>query len=562
MVPDDSMPASQVGPFIFSDPILVWLDLHGKANGFVQDSGPYQFHDFIAEKANEFERKWTAEMASEAVRVCEYSWEVRHYEKVKETWELMQAHTPVISQGALWWAPEQVHGVPDLIVHTKWLLENFPECIPTEAASETAPNLGWQDGDGHYQIVDIKFTTNLDSSQKANALRNYAAQVRIYSYMLGKLQGLMPSTAYLVQRQPVDELFPVDILSDEDAPLDPDISQVREQYLAIKMTGENWQPWNVPEMQPNMSHDEDAPWHSAKVQISEERVPGGELSSIYYVGTGLKEHLLGRGHKSREDLLSAQLSVQELQSIPRLGASTAPRIARILEANHVGEMCPSKPSSIPPQQGYELFVDFEDFTNVNVNFDDDWPALKGCEMIFMVGVGWEDDRGLWAFKEFVAESESTQAEQEMLAEFAAFLLQNTEGNLTKPGAVRLFHWSNAERSRMKRAADRHDRPPEDLWRTLPWYDMQKEIFLQEPIGLPGAWDYKLKSIGRALAEYDPEYGVAWPSDLGGGLEAMVMGWKAYQQPNPINSQEMRTIVEYNEIDCKALWRILNWLRSL
>ena len=62
-VPEDWMPASQVGPFILEDPALVWLEYHGAAHGFEPDSSPYEFGDFIAEKAGQFEEKWLAEMA-------------------------------------------------------------------------------------------------------------------------------------------------------------------------------------------------------------------------------------------------------------------------------------------------------------------------------------------------------------------------------------------------------------------------------------------------------------------------------------------------------------------
>ena len=41
-----------------------------------------------------------------------------------------------------------------------------------------------------------------------------------------------------------------------------------------------------------------------------------------------------------------------------------------------------------------------------------------------------------------------------------------------------------------------------------------------------------------------------------------MGWKAYENSNPVGTPEMATISEYNEVDCKAMWKILTWLRSL
>jgi hypothetical protein len=36
-----------------------------------------------------------------------------------------------------------------------------------------------------------------------------------------------------------------------------------------------------------------------------------------------------------------------------------------------------------------------------------------------------------------------------------------------------------------------------------------------------------------------------------------MKWKAYQQPHPMAPKEMQTIIEYNEVGCKAMWMIFD-----
>ena len=274
----DWMSASQLRG-LPADPILTWLHYHGEAVGFEKDESPYSFQEFIFEKGNQFEAKWVAEMAPEAVRICQSGADVRNWEKVRETWDLMRAKTPVIFQAPLWWAPEKICGIADLVVHSGWLREKFPDCIDANAAAKTATNLSWTGGDGHYLIIDIKFTTNLDAASKAQDMVSNSNQVRVYSYMLGSLQGLMPADAYLIQRRPLDEPLPVAVLSTLGASLDPDISAIRDWHTDVKLNGASWEPWNMPEMQPNMSNDNDAPWHSAKKKISEEYVPGQELTS-------------------------------------------------------------------------------------------------------------------------------------------------------------------------------------------------------------------------------------------------------------------------------------------
>ena len=60
-------------------------------------------------------------MAPDAVKVCQ-SWEdVRKPEKIREVLELLQKETPVLFQVPLWWAPEKIYGIADLVVHSTWL---------------------------------------------------------------------------------------------------------------------------------------------------------------------------------------------------------------------------------------------------------------------------------------------------------------------------------------------------------------------------------------------------------------------------------------------------------
>jgi hypothetical protein len=192
-VPADWMPASQVCPIIFEDPALVWLEVHGAEYGFQPDTSPNEFGDFIAEKANQFEGKWLAEMAPGAVRVCSEPQEGRDARKVEQTFELMRLGVPVIAQPALWWAPERIYGVPDLLAHTSWLRERFPNLMDGAETRASGLHLGEGGQDGHYVVFDLKFTTKLDERRKAKDLENYAAQVRIYSYMLGPRSAISMS---------------------------------------------------------------------------------------------------------------------------------------------------------------------------------------------------------------------------------------------------------------------------------------------------------------------------------------------------------------------------------
>src|SRR5713226_2244490 len=176
-------------------------------------------------------------MAQSAATVCVEDYEVRSFDKVTETLKLISTGIPIIAKPALWLAAERIYGVPDLIVHTSWLKDVFPQLIPSFENESAAPNLIEATKPGHYVVFDIKFTTGLDETDKKKDLMNYGAQVRIYSYMLGTIQGLMPQHAYVVARDRIDNPLPVKVLSSSGNPLDSDLARLRDHFIDIKLKG-------------------------------------------------------------------------------------------------------------------------------------------------------------------------------------------------------------------------------------------------------------------------------------------------------------------------------------
>ena len=557
-VPADWMPASQVGPFIGEDPAVVWLEYHGATHGFEPDTSPYEFGDFIAEKAHQFECKWLAEMEPGAVQVCAESREGLDAHKVQQTFELMRQGVPVIAQPALWWAPERIYGVPDLLVHTSWLRERFPTVMDEVDSRRAASNLGEGGRQGHYVVFDLKFTTKLDDRRKAKDLETYAAQVRIYSYMLGQLQGFMPEQAFLITRDRLDGPLPVDISSEPGRSLDEDLAAIRDQFVDIKVNGASYLPWED-EVVASNSDQRDDRWGTAKKTIAREKVPGGDASLLYQVGAKAKPQLDSLGYHSLASLLRQEPEEVPLEAVKGIGGKRAGQMRAILQANRSGVAVLPPSAKIPPRKPFEFYVDFEYFTNVNVDFEAQWPTLEGNEMVFMIGVGWED-RGSWHFRSLTAEHESRDQELAIFEEMINLLQTRTGGANLEGSGVILYHWSAAEVWQTRRVAERHMLPPDHPVRRLPWFDLQK-VFLDGPAAVPEAWNFGLKSVAKALCDLDPAFGTEWPADLDVGLQAMVMGWRAYEAGAPMNTEEMRLLRQYLDADCKALWQVLRWLRA-
>lgn len=542
--PPDWMPASEVRA-LFEDPAIIWLEYYGHQHDFQRDSSPYDFLDFIGRKGHQFEEKWIQEIAPGAIQVCHHADEVRSSAKVKETFELIQKGVPVITQPALWWAPERIYGAPDLIVHTSWIQERLPE-------------LAVGDQPNHYVAIDHKFTTKLDQTSKAKDLANYTAQVRIYSYILGQLQGLMPSRAYLVTRDRVRDPLPIDVVSIYGQPLDSDLASLRDHFVEIKVNGADYAPWKDDIVAVNLSHQDDR-WSTAKKIIALEKTPGGDLRLVYQIGDNAKKQLLSMGYPSRASFLQKDPDDTPFEDIKGIGGKKAERIRAILRANRSGTAVMPPSDSIPGIKRNEVYIDFEYFTDVNVDFDTQWPTLEGREMIFMIGIGRQED-GEWRFDTLTAEAEDQTSELELFTRFIHLLDKLTDGAYSDQGLTAMYHWSSAEVWQSRRAADRHQLPDDHTLRNLPWVDLQK-AFLNGPGAIPGSWKYGLKKVAKSLGEYDTEYAVQWPGELDEGLTVMVMGWRAYEDPDPLLTPEMETIRRYLETDCRALQEILRWLRG-
>lgn len=548
-VRDDWMKATGIRALVMGDPVLIWLEEYGAQHGFTKDTTPYEFVDFIGEKGRQFEEKWMQEVCPDAVRICSEAFEVRHQDKLRQTTELMQQRIPVIAQPALWWAPERIYGVPDLIALSSWVQEKFTDLIDL-----TEPD--------HYVVLDIKFTTNLDSNKadKKVAFANCAGQVRLYSYMVGQLQGTMPRSGFIVARDRLSAPLSVPVDAALDQSLPQDLAELRDQYLHIKLEGGAYLPWCDDIVAPNLANKEDNGWHTAKITIARDKVPGSDPCLIYQVGQRAKDDLAQLGFASVKSLLAAEPDAIPLEDCYRLKGKIAAQIRAILSANRSGQAVRPAVDLVPTHKTHEFYVDLEFFSNLNVDFEAQWPSLDGCDMIFMIGIGWELD-GRWHLDTLIADEEDLGCEMGLLERFLAFLNERTDGAYTNSDETALYHWSFAEIKEIRRASNRHDLADDHALRSLPWVDLQKDTFLGGPVGIPGAWVYKLKNVAKALGEYSAAYRVEWPGDLADGLRAMVMGWRAYQATKPLETFEMKTLIEYLETDCKALWTIMRWLRA-
>ena len=292
--------------------------------------------------------------------------------------------------------------------------------------------------------------------------------------------------------------LPVEITSTLNQALDADLASLRDLYIEIKVNGAKYLPWRDAIVASNPSNADER-WSTAREIIARDKVPGGDLSLVYQVGSRLKSELIAMGYPSQEALLQADPAEIPFETIKGIGAKKAGQIRAVLTAERNKSPVLPPPGSIPPAKPCEFFVDYEYFTNVDVDFDRQWPTLEGYEMVFMIGVGWQE-KGAWRFDKFQAGAEDPSHERGLFEAFIAFLDSQTTGCFTDPVRMAIYHWSSAEAWQTQRVADRHQLAEDHPMRRLPWVNLQK-VFLDGPAAIPGAQDFGLKTVARAVESW-------------------------------------------------------------
>lgn len=583
--------ATRTRNYVLGDPLLDWLELYGNEQGFERDTAlpdydaRTDFTEFIFRKGAEFEEAVVSHLRTltDVLTISSGPADVRDLVKAEETFEAMRTGTPIIYQGVLRDAENRVYGAPDLLVRSDILLGLFPNALTDDEAMEPAPDLG--DVSWHYRVVDIKFATlgltaggELDNNNSAPA---YKAQVFVYNRALGRLQGVTPPVSHLLgrgwrQRRGRDTFRGTSCM-ELLAPV-PQMGSLAGGYAIAdavddacqwigrtRADGVGWralpQP-AVPELYPNMGNDEDAPWHAAKKQIADEL---DELTLLWQVGPA------GRRQAHATSIQRWTDPECTPEAVDVKGPKQAPTLQAILDINRAAHGPPVAPPyiqaaeeewrSAPP---VEFYVDFETVEDL----DDDFsriPEKGGQPLIFMVGCG-HVENGEWQFAQFTVDALTEGHEAGILdAWFAhmAAVRQRLDPDGDEP---RLFHWSHHEPTQFETAYNSAKaRHVGNSWPTPRWFDFLREVMTAQPVVVRGSLEFGLKPVAKALNQHGLLETV-WGDGPLDGLGAMVGAWSCAQEAAERGSilpetALMQEIGRYNEVDCRAMQEIVQYLRS-
>jgi len=273
------------------------------------------------------------------------------------------------------------------------------------------------------------------------------------------------------------------------------------------------------------------------------------------------------------------------------GKKVAPIVSAILEINRSPDNKIIHPDIIKDnrhdwknKQELEFYVDFETvnscFYNKDVNLLD---SKTENNVVFLIGVGYEEDNE-WHYISFKMKEFTLAEEKKVIGEFVDFMEMKVSEHIKRYNiksrnlcSPLLFHWGHAERSLFRNCDKRHGNVFTKWEQSITWIDFCK-VFQDEPIVVRDAKKFSLKEIAKVMFKHKL-IKTCWNVDgFDSGLSVMIDGANFYLFMDAYNKLDgqakqitkhkadhwmkvFENIIQYNEIDCKVVWEIVNYLRT-
>ncbi len=495
----------------------------------------------------------------------------------KETLYAIENMVPIIAQAVLVDDETRMRGVADLLIRSDFINKIFKRKVIEKTDYKKNNKL-------YYVVVDIKWTSMIlcadgETIRNDGRFRSYKGQLLIYNYILGKIQNYTPNCAYIMSKNwkidkknnPQEGFSCFDLLGKIDY-ISKDNQFIKQTYDAIEWVwnvrenGLSYTPLDpqIKEMCVNASNQNDNNWGKVKKEILNVTK---DITAIWQLTPKHRNIAFDKNIRRWDD---KNCTTKNLQM--NIGKK-AIIIDKILEINRQSElkMFPNSCEDIKDNRfkwktkyPTDFFVDFETISEQlghleNIDIKD---SRMKTQIIFMIGVGYEYNE-LFHYRVFKINNFTLDEEKRILREFKDFIdTLSEELDPSNEYYPRLFHWSNAEKSMLENAFQRHHSLLRQ-WNThLEWIDLC-DIFMTEPIVVKGALCFKLKEIANAMFSHGL-ITTYWDSDVTDGLSAMTSAIEYYNKIHKTEEDEkkMDSIVKYNKIDCRALWDILNCIRTV
>ena len=185
----------------------------------------------------------------------------------------------------------------------------------------------------------------------------------------------------------------------------------------------------------------------------------------------------------------------------------------------------------------------------------------------MIGCGHLED-GEWQFSCFVADRLNAAAEAAAIDAWIEHM-RSVRLRLGVTDTPRAFHWAHAEQSTLEKAYNSACKRHKDKdWANSPdfvWFDLLKKVVKEQPVVVRGAFGFGLKEIAKTLHGHGL-IETSWDDSPVDGQGAMVGAWHCDREAAEkgirlADTELMQEIQRYNEVDCRVMQEILEYLRK-
>jgi hypothetical protein len=552
--------ASSTRNYFLDDPLIDWLkefnvnDINQKPykKEYSQDLFIYSkknkstknFKDYILNEGVNFEEKVMIQMKAEKkYKIVQISdnYQSKNVELFQKTVDCMKSGVEIIYQGVLHDEENKLFGSPDILIRSDILNKFIGYNIYNYKEKSSKLGTDW-----HYVVIDIKNSIIHLKSDKQHvknegSVAAYKGQLYVYTKALNYIQGTNITKSFILgkkytwakhqeEKNPLKALGIIDF-NVHDKWVIEKFENFKEWILEMRKNGLKWSidPPSRKELYPNMKNEMETEYNMVKKQIAEKY---HEITDVYYCNYEKRcmSHEKGIIGWNDKNCNSSSLGFNN--------GIISKRVDTILDINRSKDLI--RPKKIDTGNNYwrncflsekEYFLDFETINACVGNYDD---------FIFMIGVGCIDNNQ-WVYKNFIAKDLSNDSEKEILKQFLEYV--DHDGLF--------YHWSNAEKSIYEKKLEKYN------LNDIKFYDLNK-FFVDNLIVVKGCLNWSLKNIAKKMFEYG-FIKTNWNDDnCKDGLSAMILAFKMYKKKSKL--QDFDPIIKYNEIDCKVMYEILNYLR--
>jgi hypothetical protein len=551
--------ASSTRNYFLDDPLIDWLkeyniyDINDKPmkKDFLisgrKENGKETFKDYILNEGLKFEQKIINLLKNEnnfkIVQVCN-NYQSQNKELYEKTLKYMKKGIDIIYQGILQDSKNKLYGSPDILIRSDIINKFIGYDIYDNKEKSSKLNVDW-----HYVVIDIKNSIIHLKSDTHHILNDgsvpaYKAQLYVYTKALNEIQGTKIDKAFIFGKKytwnikgtlyeeidPFKKLGIIDY-SLHDSWIVEKFDKFKEWILNMRKNGMKWSinPPSCKELYPNMKNEMETEYNIVKKQIAEKYY---EITDVYYCNVEKRINCQEKGIKGWNDWMCTSNNLGFNNGL------VSKRIDAILEINRSKDLI--RPKKIETGNNYwrnsfisekEYYIDFETINSAVGNYDD---------FVFMIGVGFIQNNK-WVYKAFISEDLTDQSEKENLLKFLDYV--DEDGIF--------YHWSNCEKAIFEKKMKKYNLCE------IRFSDLNK-FFVDNLIVVKGCLNWSLKTIAKKMYEYGFIKTTWNEENCKDGLSAMLSAHKIYS--GLINKKEMINIEKYNNVDCKVMYEILNYLR--